>query len=290
MPADELQSLSGLIAMSAGAAALVAVILSGRLRPSALRAAPPRRAGLGGFDLAMGMCVFFVGAYLAGVVLGELGLAPGDDTAALTAGQQAVRALLSQALMHGLMVLFIIVRAGHTDRGLHELGLVPRAGGREARAAGWGLLVAVPMVMGLIAVVSIVGQALGCEPPSVGHEMLDVLGQSDSTWATVALIGSAVVVAPVVEEIVFRGLVQSALLDLFGRAHRWRVILCAALPFTAIHIGSVGWQTLPGLFALAVVLGWLYERHGSLLPCVLVHAGFNACNIALMFALMRSGP
>jgi membrane protease YdiL (CAAX protease family) len=38
---------------------------------------------------------------------------------------------------------------------------------------------------------------------------------------------------------------------------------------------------LPGLLVLAVVLGWLYERWGSLLPCVLVHALFNSGNCAL---------
>jgi membrane protease YdiL (CAAX protease family) len=41
---------------------------------------------------------------------------------------------------------------------------------------------------------------------------------------------------------------------------------------------------LPGLLVLGVVLGWLYERSGSLLPCVLVHAGFNALNIAMVLA------
>jgi len=47
-----------------------------------------------------------------------------------------------------------------------------------------------------------------------------------------------------------------------------------------MHTGQA-WQVLPSLFVLAVVLGWLYERTGSLLPSVLVHMGFNAINIAL---------
>jgi len=156
---------------------------------------------------------------------------------------------------------------------------------RDLAAAGPGLFVGLSTAMGLNMAVSLVSEAFGLDAPEIGHQMLEVMHDSDSVGATAALICSAVVVAPVVEELVFRGLVQSSLLGLFGRAHRWPVILCASAVFTSVHFDAANWQTLPGLFVLSMVLGWLYERHGSLLPSVLVHAGFNVCNIVIMFAV-----
>ena len=70
---------------------------------------------------------------------------------------------------------------------------------------------------------------------------------------------SAVVLAPVVEEIVFRGLLQSMLRNYFRGA--WPAVLIASAIFAAMH-GSPHW--FPALFALGVVLGYNYERTGRL--------------------------
>ena len=284
MTPDEPNTWLGPITMAAGAAALVAVALAGRLKPAALRDAPHRMAGLDHLDLLMGVCVFLCGGIVAAALLTQLGLQPGEDADPLSAQQYAVKGLLSQALVHGVVLLFVIARVMRTTRGLSEFGLVPRSVRREAWAAVLGLLAGLAMTMGLITVVSAVGEAFGCKAPEIGHKMLEVMRDSDSVWASAALIFSAVAVAPVVEEIIFRGLVQSVLLELFGRGRRWLVVFCAAALFASVHVDPASWQTLPGLFVLGMVLGWLYERHGSLLPCVLVHAGFNMCNVALMYA------
>ena len=278
---DGLESWLGLLLMSAGVVAAVAVLLTGRLGPSALARAPKRRCGLTGIDLLVGLCLFLLGNALAGSVIKAIGL-QGEP---LSAQQHAIRALLAQAIGHGVVVVFLMVRTTRVDRGLYAVGLVPRSALRDVAAAVLGLLVGLSTAMGLNMAVSLVSQALGLETPEIGHELLKVMHDSSSVGATVALICSAVVVAPVMEEMVFRGLVQSSLLDLFGRAHRWPVILCASAVFTAVHCDAANWQTLPGLFVLGVVLGWLYERHGSLLPSVLVHVGFNVCNIVLMFTV-----
>ena len=58
-----------------------------------------------------------------------------------------------------------------------------------------------------------------------------------------------------------------------------RVVAAAAAVFALVHAEVVSWHALPGLFVLGVVLGWVFERTGSLLPCVLIHAGFNALNL-----------
>jgi membrane protease YdiL (CAAX protease family) len=94
---------------------------------------------------------------------------------------------------------------------------------------------------------------------------------------------SAVVIAPIVEETVFRGLVQTALLQWGVVPNRWAVIVIASVLFTAIHLGLEP-VALPGLFVLSLGLGYVYERTGSIGSCIVVHAVFNAMNVALVFA------
>ncbi len=88
---------------------------------------------------------------------------------------------------------------------------------------------------------------------------------------TVALWCSAVVIAPLAEECFFRGILQTFLVRFFR--HRGRAILLSATLFAAVH-ASVP-HTVPALLLLGVLLGYLYERTGSLTGPILVHALFN---------------
>jgi membrane protease YdiL (CAAX protease family) len=89
------------------------------------------------------------------------------------------------------------------------------------------------------------------------------------------------VAAPVQEEVIFRGLVQSFLqarwlgvLQIFGTQISYAVIFTAIL-FAIIHLGS-GWPIVIGAVALSLLAGELRRRSGSLLPAVAVHSLFNA--------------
>ncbi len=81
-----------------------------------------------------------------------------------------------------------------------------------------------------------------------------------------------VIVAPICEELVFRGLMLSALK---GKAPKWVGIIAVATVFGLIHSFPIGFIYA---FSLGVLLGWLYYYTGSLLPCIIVHALFNATN------------
>jgi membrane protease YdiL (CAAX protease family) len=84
------------------------------------------------------------------------------------------------------------------------------------------------------------------------------------------------VVAPVVEEITYRGLGFS-LLQRFGI---WVAIVGTAILFGASH-GLI--EGLPVLTVFGLGQGWLRARVGSVYPGMLVHAAFNA--IALILAV-----
>lgn len=79
----------------------------------------------------------------------------------------------------------------------------------------------------------------------------------------------AALVFPAAEELLFRG-VGYSLLVRYGTA---MAIAATAALFSLAH-GLV--NALPILLALGIGLGWLRSRTDSVLPCILVHAAFNA--------------
>jgi uncharacterized protein len=83
-----------------------------------------------------------------------------------------------------------------------------------------------------------------------------------------------VMIAPVTEELLFRGIILRGLLS----RHRPAVaVFLSAFLFAALHCNP--WQFLSASF-LGLALGWFYLRTGSLGLCVLGHAIFNALSIA----------
>ena len=75
----------------------------------------------------------------------------------------------------------------------------------------------------------------------------------------------------------FRGIVQS-MLRRWTRGV-WPAVLASSALFAAFHINQP--QAIPSLFALAVALGYSYERTGRLFAPILAHALFNAVNLAV---------
>lgn len=83
------------------------------------------------------------------------------------------------------------------------------------------------------------------------------------------LVALAVFVAPMCEEFIFRGLVYQGLRRVTGAG--WS-ILWSSLFFMVIHPQA----SSVAVFVLAAVNAFIMERTGRLLPCILVHAGYNA--------------
>lgn len=91
----------------------------------------------------------------------------------------------------------------------------------------------------------------------------------------VMIVLSATVLAPLVEELFFRGLIQSMLRNVLPA---WPAVLVTSLLFMIVHAEA---QNLPALFVLSTVMGYNYERCGRLWPAILTHALFNATTLGL---------
>lgn len=94
-----------------------------------------------------------------------------------------------------------------------------------------------------------------------------------------------VLVAPVTEEAVFRGLLYPSLRARMPGGPFGAAVL-VSLVFAAIHGNMMAFVPL---FALAMVLAWVMERTNSLLACIVVHAVHNASSLAPMVARLLQG-
>ena len=88
---------------------------------------------------------------------------------------------------------------------------------------------------------------------------------------------SMALVAPLVEEMMFRGAIQGYLMR--RCSNPWTAIVASALIFGVIHMNPVQvvYATLLGL-----VLGWIYYRTRSLLPVIAGHVLNNSVAVASM--------
>jgi membrane protease YdiL (CAAX protease family) len=86
-----------------------------------------------------------------------------------------------------------------------------------------------------------------------------------------------VLVAPVVEELMFRG-VGFALLEPFGQT---ATILLTGLAFALVHGLVIGFAVIA---SFAIGLAYLRGRTTSIYPCILLHASFNAFGLAVGIA------
>jgi membrane protease YdiL (CAAX protease family) len=99
-------------------------------------------------------------------------------------------------------------------------------------------------------------------------------------WHHVALFSVvSIVVAPVVEEIVFRGLLY---VPLYRKVGRGLAIIMTSLIWTQIHFEDL--PTSVGIFIMGLILGWLYDRTGSLLTTIVLHSFKNSW---ILFYLLK---
>lgn len=152
-------------------------------------------------------------------------------------------------------------------------------------ALGFGLVAGIATLFAAYGINILLTLLVGVEDP-VEQQLLQDAMAGGVTLLLAAFI--AVIVAPIVEEIVFRGILFRALGDRVGV---WLGALISSAIFALIHIEVVVSQpvALGGLFAVGMVLALAYHWTGNLLVPVLGHAVFNAASIGLALAIDRLG-
>jgi len=142
------------------------------------------------------------------------------------------------------------------------------------------LLVAWP-VLTIMGILCVYGWFMitGEKPQNLGHPTLRSLVDDPTDPWVWALASLAVIAAPIQEEIIYRGLLQSALLRASNRI--WVAVGASSLIFALAHLGTVPNHAIPSLFMLSVCIGFAFERTRSLGVAIGMHIAFNAANVAL---------
>jgi hypothetical protein len=159
---------------------------------------------------------------------------------------------------------FLIRPSGHTLR--ESFGLVPTSGG----ASRLVLVILTVLALGQLGegVMDLAGRWLGLS--AHWTEWFD----RDLVWGSRAVVGmtifDTVILTPICEEIVFRGLLFATLRRRFGLAPA--AVLSAAIFAVAHGYGVLGFAAV---FWSGILWAWSYERTGSLLPSMAAHAADN---------------
>jgi len=174
-------------------------------------------------------------------------------------------------LMGSLSIL--VVRARHPQ---HWRLLF---GSRAPRWADVGVGVGAALV-GLVGVTLIVVLlTLGGQPPQVQAELRDAM-DNRSTLPLIAL--ATILVVPIAEELLYRGVLFQALRTRLGR---WPAMGLSGFIFGLLH---VQWDSVAGTLLLLAAfypfgmwLAWLLERRRTLLVPIVCHATYNGLNLLL---------
>ncbi|HEX3857577.1 MAG TPA: CPBP family intramembrane glutamic endopeptidase [Verrucomicrobiae bacterium] len=112
--------------------------------------------------------------------------------------------------------------------------------------------------------------------PPEDQAAVKLVTDAKSLWTTIYLGVFAVVIAPVAEEFIFRGMLFPFVKQLGWPRLAW---LGVSFLFALIHLNA---PTFVPLFAFALALTWLYEKTDNLLAPITAHALFNAANFGLL--------
>jgi membrane protease YdiL (CAAX protease family) len=224
-----------------------------------------------------------LGIALLGFFLGSIAAAPiyaafGDTTAQGASGfSELAQGFVVDVVLMGTLLVWL--------RGRHPgwsaaLRLVPTARVGREFAIGAGLGVAVRIVAGIAAaaIVAVLTAVTGRDVAVPEQVTSDLHG-----FQLVVFAVFAVVVAPITEEFLFRGLIYRSVRDRHGVALG---AIVSAVLFGVIHYVPGPWPDAVALQVTMVVTGvglaLVYERRKTLLAPIVGHAAFNLIAVAVI--------
>lgn len=185
---------------------------------------------------------------------------------------QALKALLQTLIVEISLTFAIFYFLWRRYIGIWQLGL--NTWSREYLRDGfWAYLSILPIL-------ALIGALLGLFRKSLlpEQEIYNLLMGLTSLPISLLFLLVVGLVAPLLEEVIFRGFLFGTLRNSFGP---WRSMVYSSLLFAALHQSLVAF--LP-IFFLAMVLAYLYEKTGSLWPSIILHMTNNT--VATLFAIL----
>ena len=275
-PAAAILLLVGLVVLSIGLVALAgAQGIERRVRGGRPYAGPSPV-----LVFAASVPVSLVAVFLVGIPLTVTGV-PVDGPI----GRLASVAV--QALVYIGLIKLLVVDTGALSWA--QMG-IKRFDGRALAELATGALWAAPVILATVVVAGVLIQLIPVTPVSP----LPPTGQAVGLAIHLA---AGVVIAPIGEEVLFRGFATTAWSRSLGPR---RGLVLAALFFALVHVLTIGGSTAGEALGQAVVgfgsripvalaLGWLFLRRGTIWAPLGLHAAFNAVLLVISEIAAGSG-
>lgn len=197
----------------------------------------------------------FVGAFLAIA----LGFDPAEDAVGLAV------TVVSQTVAALAVVVAVSSGSGRGDLA-RDIGL--RFRGRDAVGILWGVGLQIAVAVLLSPLVRLISDDFETQ-----QQVADLAESTSDAGGRLILVVMFVLVAPFIEEVIFRGAMMAWLARLMHI--RWAIVLSAAA-FAGVHLADPNAVlAVPSLFVIGVVLGWAAHRRGSIGIAIFIHAGVN---------------
>jgi membrane protease YdiL (CAAX protease family)/NAD-dependent dihydropyrimidine dehydrogenase PreA subunit len=167
--------------------------------------------------------------------------------------------------------------------GLQRRADTQTAAATERPAVGVTVLITLGLLVGVEAVAiayGLIAQAVGWrQPVTLSADVSTVFGGGGAGVLLSVLL--VALIAPVVEELAFRGVILPAVGLRWGE---WPAILVSGALFAAYHVNL--WLFVP-MLALGTALGWLTVSRRSLWPALALHVIYNSLAVAAAFIVPR---
>lgn len=189
--------------------------------------------------------------------------------------------LVATLCFHGAAIVAAGIFLKLHDIGVREaLGLLGDNWKLQLLLAVTVLAAALPVMFGLKTISVIAMQKMGWSVDD--QRAVEMFSSVNAGWMRVYLGFFAIVIAPVAEEFVFRGILYSTAKKLGWPTFGW---VGASLLFAIVHFNAPIF--LP-LLVLALALTWLYEKTEGLFAPIMAHSLFNAVNILILFHMQHA--
>jgi membrane protease YdiL (CAAX protease family) len=194
------------------------------------------------------------------------------------------------------IVLIIFLARMHFAQRLKGFGLDTKTIIKDFFLGFVNLLTVWPLILLAMGLTSYFGELIwGREYQIEQHQQLKMITEHSQVLSRILIAFTAVIVVPLFEELLFRGLFQTTIrshIEYFrsiliwenkpeteqttDKHGVWLAIVISSVLFTMAHINP---GHRPALFVLGVCLGYSYEKSGSLFRPIFIHAIFNAISV-----------
>ncbi len=184
-----------------------------------------------------------------------------------------IHTTLADFLCIGLVIYFVQHRGGQWQ----DLGFKGGPVGREIRLGLTAYLAILPLFLFVLILLVVGAQLFNYEPPP--HALVEVFLEEEARAPGLIAysIFLACIAGPIFEEIFFRGFCYPAFKKRWGAG---RALVLSAAFFGLIHQNIFAFVPI---FVLGMILGYLYEKTGSLVPSIVLHIVHNSVFIGYFF-------